>query len=169
MKWKLAQTAIVIAMLGIPTRFRLRAQNQSPPKQALARFTLATASYNFLVASGFLSEAAGGCPAVAQAGDGETIEITGAGRLDLTHKSVTAAGAFTQKTSAGTITSTGVWTATGLEGFQSYGISPFALLRDYPQLRTVGLFSMGHRMMPGFMMAGPMGGLMSGPLLRPGE
>jgi hypothetical protein len=76
MKWKLAQTAIVIPMLGIPARFRLRTQNP-PPQRAVAPFTLATASYNFLVASGFLCKATDGCPAVAQAGDGETIEITG--------------------------------------------------------------------------------------------
>jgi hypothetical protein len=164
MKRNLEKIAVLIAVLAVSVQLQSRAQEQLRQKQAPPRFTLATASYNFLIASGFLCDNADGCPAVAQAGDGETVEISGAGRLDLADKSVTAAGTFTQKTSAGTISTTGVWTATGLVSFQSYGIAPFALLRDYPQLRTVGTFSMGRPMMPRMMMAGPMGMLMAGPL-----
>lgn len=132
---------------------------------------IATANYNFLIASGFLCDNADGCPVVAQASDGETIEISGAGTLSLADKSVTAAGSFTQKASSGIITATGVWTATTLVGFEPYGITPFALLRDYPQLRAVGLSSAGRRpMMPGLLMAaaGPMAALMPGPLAAGG-
>jgi hypothetical protein len=165
-------TKIVIALAAViilAARFRLAAQNQPQPKQPPSRFTLATANYNLLIASGFLCEDADGCPAVAQAADGETIEITGAGTFALADKSVTAAGAFTQKTSSGAITATGVWTATRVVRFKPYGIAPFALLRDYPQLRTAGLFAMGRPMMPGLMMPGlMMAGLMAGPLAAGG-
>lgn len=156
----------VIAAVVLTAAVRLCAfgQVQSTQKQAPRRFTLATARYNFLIASGFLCEDADGCPIVAQAGDGETIEISGAGTLNSADKSVTAAGAFTQRNSAGAIASTGVWTATGLVSFESYGIAPFALLRDYPQLRTAGLFAVGGPM----MMPGPLGALMSGPLAAGG-
>jgi hypothetical protein len=168
MKRNLTKMAVAVAVVMMAVPFALAAQNQPPPKQASARFTLSTANYNLLIASGFLCENPDGCPAVAQAGDGETIALSGAGTLKLAEKSVTAAGAFTEKTSAGLITATGIWAAIGLVSFKPYGIAPFALLRDYPQLRTAGLFAMGRPMMPGLMMAGPMANLMAGPLAAGG-
>ena len=169
MKWNLTKLIIVIAVLAVPAPLRLRAQGLPQPRQAPPRFTLATANYNFLIASGFLCDNADGCPAVAQASDGETIEISGAGTLSLADKSVTAAGSFIQKADSGNISATGVWTATRLVSFEPYGIVPFALLRDYPQLRTVRMSSMGRPMMPGLMMAaGPMAALMPGPLAAGG-
>jgi hypothetical protein len=168
MKWNLTKIAIVIAVVAVVAPLWVCAQTQPKQKQAPPPYTLATASYNLLIASGFLCDNADGCPAVAQAGDGETIDISGAGRLDLAQKSVTAAGAFTEKTAAGAISITGVWTSVKLVSFQPYGIAPFALLRDYPQLRTVGMSSLGRPMMPGFMMGGPMGVLMAGPLAAGG-
>jgi hypothetical protein len=104
---------------------------------------------------------------VTRAADGETIEISGAGTLDLANKSVTAAGAFTEKTPTGEIVATGVWTATQLVSFDSYGVDHGALLRDYPQFRRLGLFVMAGPKMPG-PMAGPMAGLMAGPLAAGG-
>jgi hypothetical protein len=157
----------VIAVLVIAVQLPLRAQAQRQQNPAAPRYTLATASYSFLIASGILCENADGCPAVAQAGDGDTIAITGAGTLNAGDKSVTGAGSFIEKTSAGAINATGIWTATGLASFQPYGVAPFALLRDYPQLRTARLFSMGRPMMSGFM-TGPMAGLMGSPLAAGG-
>ena len=151
----------VIALLAIAARLRLSAQDQPQRKQGLPANTAATANYNFLIASGFLCDPgdSDACPAVAQAGNGETIEINGAGTLG--GKAVTAAGAFTEKTPSGDIVTTGVWTATGLVSFQSYGIAPGALLLEYPKLRTLG--PMGRGMMPGRM-----AGLMAGPLAAGG-
>lgn len=169
MKWTLTKIVIAIAVLAVAAPLRLRAQAQPQPRQAPPRFTLATANYNFLIASGFLCDNADGCPAVAQAGDGETIEISGAGTLDLADKSVTAAGSFVQKADSGATTATGVWTATRLVRFEPYGVAPFALLRDYPELRTVRMSSMGRPMMPALLMAaGPVAALMPGPLAAGG-
>ncbi len=126
MKWSLIKVVIAIAALAIPARLRLFAQDQPQHKKDLPRYTVATANYNFLIASGFLCDPNDSalCPAVARASNGETIEINGAGTLSLAGKSVTAAGAFTEKTPAGAIVTTGVWTATGLVSFESYGIDP---------------------------------------------
>jgi hypothetical protein len=146
-------------MIALATPLQPRAaqdqpqQKQSPPSPA------ATANYNFLIASGFLCDPPGGdvCPAVARASNGETIEISGAGTLAPAGKSVTAAGAFTEKTADGYVVTTGVWTSTGLMSFESYGLAPGALQRDYPQFRAPGASPMGK--MPGpvaAMIAGPM-------------
>jgi hypothetical protein len=180
MKWDQAVKIVtVMAALAIPAQLGLAAQDQpqesQPPqssqqKEEPPRFSLATANYNFLIASAFLCDPSDSttCPAVARAANGETIEISGAGTLGAAGKSVTAAGAFTVKAPTGEIATTGVWTATGLASFESYGIAPGALLRDYPQFRTLGAFpGKGGLMEPGFMMAGPMG-LMTGPLAAGG-
>ncbi len=153
----------LLAALAMPVR--LAAQDQPQDKKDLPGYTVATANYNFLIASGFLCDpdASAACPAVARASNGETIEINGAGTLGLAGKSVTAAGAFTEKTPTGGIVITGVWTATGLVSFESYGVDPRALLLDYPKLRTLGPFPMGRGMMPG-----PMAGLMAGPVAAGG-
>jgi hypothetical protein len=144
-------------------RLRLCAQDEPPDRKDLPGYTDTTANYNFLIASGFLCDLdhSDGCPAVARASDGETIEINGAGTLSPAGKSLTAAGAFTQKTSTGGIVSTGVWEAAGLVSFQSYGIAPRVLLLDYPKLRTLG--PMGRGMTPGRIP-----GLVAGPLAAGG-
>jgi hypothetical protein len=79
MKRSLTKIVIAIAVLAIPAQLRLAAQNQPQSREAPPRFTLATANYNLLIASGFLCEDADGCPAVAQDSDGKTIEVTGTG------------------------------------------------------------------------------------------
>src|SRR6516164_6340956 len=167
MKWSLV--VIVIAVLAIPVRLRVYAQDQPQQKQALTANAPASGSYNFLIASGFLCDPNDStqCPAVARSSDGETVEISGAGTLGLANKSVTAAGAFTEKTPTGEIVATDVWTATELVSFDSYGVDPGALLRDYPQFRRLGLFVMAGPKMPG-PMAGPMAGLMAGPIAAGG-
>ena len=167
MKRSPIKLVVVFAMLLVPVRLRLHAQDQQ--KQGQPANATATANYNFLIASGFLCDPndSTACPAVAKADSGETIEISGAGTLDLAGKSVAAAGAFTQKTPSGDIVTTGVWTATQLVSFESYGLDPGVLLRDYPQFRRLGLFVMAGPKMPG-PMAGPMAGLMAGPIAAGG-
>ncbi len=154
----------VVATLTMPAQLRLTAQEQPQQKQEQHTNTLATANYNFLIASGFLCDPNDStpCPAVARAGDGETVEISGAGTLDVTRTSVAAAGAFTEKSPNGYVITTGVWTATGLVSFDSYGIAPAALLRDYPQFRALGALPMGK------MMPGPIASMMAGPIAAGG-
>jgi hypothetical protein len=190
-KWdgQILADIVALAVLAIPAQLRLAAQDQPQPPQQVQqkaetpRFSPATANYNFLIASAFLCDPSDSttCPAVARAANGETIEISGAGTLGTANKSVTAAGAFTVKSPNGYVVTTGVWTATGLVSFESYGIAPGVLLRDYPQFRSLGPFGMGGPTMPGAMvgpmaspMLGPMGfmagptGLFSGPLAAGG-
>ncbi|PYV39360.1 MAG: hypothetical protein DMG06_23315 [Acidobacteria bacterium] len=117
-----------------------------------------SANYNFLVASGFLCDPNDSttCPAVARAANGNTIELSGAGTLNPSSKSITAAGAFAHKNSAGKIVETGVWTATELLSFKSYGIAPGALLRGNQKFRTSGILPIGRGLLAGPM---PTGGL----------
>ena len=103
-----------------------------------------SANYNLLVASGYLCDAAnlGSCPAVAQAANGDSIALSGVGTLNLSSKTVNAMGAFTHKRSNGEIVETGIWKATELLKFNSYGIAPGALLRDKRQPRPLGFSPM---------------------------
>jgi len=145
-------------------------QGQPQSTEAPPVSTQTGGQYNFLIASGFLcgAEHSGDCPAVAQAANGQSIEISGAGTLNPDGNSVTAVGAFTEKSPAGEIVSTGIWTATALVNFQFYGIAPGALPRDYPELRTAGVSAKGGPMASAVMMAGPRGNLMAGPLAAGG-
>jgi hypothetical protein len=153
----------VLAASAVPVRLRLGAQEQQQPKEEKPRSTPAPAKYNFLIGSGLLCDAdVSACPAVAAAANQETIEISGAGTLELPGKSITAAGAFVQKTPEGDIVATGVWTATELVSFESYGVAPSAMLLDHPTLRTPRTFPVNKMPAPlAAMMAGPMaaGGL----------
>lgn len=153
----------LIAALAIPVRLRLAAQDQPQAKEESPGSTAATANYNFLIGSGFLcgTDDSTACPTVARAANEETIEISGAGTLGLANKSVTAAGAFIQRTPTGEIVTTGVWTATGLVSFESYGIAPGALQLDYPRLRAFGALPVGK-------IPGPMAAMMSGPIAAGG-
>ncbi len=51
------------------------------------------------------------------------------GTLATQSKSVTAAGTYTRKSSSGTVLETGIWIASELVSFDSYGIAPGALMR----------------------------------------
>jgi hypothetical protein len=161
----LSRIVTVIAALSTPVQLRLAAQDHPQQKQSPPAKDAVTANYNLLVASGFLCDPSDStaCPAVAKAGNGATIEITGAGTLGLANSSLNAAGAFTEKTPTGEIVTTGVWMATELVSFESYGLAPGALLRDYPQFRRPGVFVMAGPTMPG-----PVAGIMAGPMAAGG-
>jgi hypothetical protein len=120
--------------------------------------TSAPAHYSFVVASGFLCDPgdSGTCPAVAKSVNGDTYEISGAGTFDPRNKSVKGAGTFTHKSTNGSVLETGVWTASALTSFDSYGIaSPAVLQREL----AVGGPQIGYRRLP--MRPGPLptGGL----------
>jgi hypothetical protein len=133
-------TAILILVTGADPRL---ADNDS-------------ANYNFLVASGFLCDPndSSTCPAVARAASGDTIELSGAGTLSLANKSIMGAGAYTHKSSTGEILETGVWTATALLSFKSYGVAPGALMRGTLKFKSSRLFPSGLGMLAGPMPAG---------------
>ena len=97
------------------------------------------------MASGYLCDAtnSGSCPAVAQATNGDSIELSGVGTLNPSSKAVCAMGAFTHKRSNGEIVEMGIWKATELMKFDSYGIAPGALMRDKRPSNSLGMFPMG--------------------------
>jgi hypothetical protein len=91
-------------------------------------------NYNLVLASGFLCNPGDSstCPAVAKSENGDTYEISGAGTFDPQSKSVKAAGTFNHKLSNGNLIETGVWVASDLVSFGSYGIAPAALIQKGP-------------------------------------
>jgi len=105
------------------------------------------ANYVFLLASGFLCEPgdSGSCPAVAKSAQGDTYEISGAGTFEAENKSVKAAGTFNHKGTNGAVLETGVWTASELISFGSYGIAPNALEQKGP---AYGSPQLGPKRMP---------------------
>jgi len=109
--------------------------------------------YILILASGFLCDPdhAEACPAVAKDVNGSSFEMSGAGLFDAQSESVKAAGTYTHKSPNGNVLETGVWIASELVSFDSYGAAPGALMR-----RGVAF---GPRHMP--MSSGPMptGGL----------
>lgn len=123
-----------------------------------ARAQNGPAGYFFVVASGFLCEGAdsGSCPAVAESSSGERYEISGAGTFDPRNKSAKAAGTFTHKSNNGNVLESGVWTATELISFLSYGSAPAALIQKTPAL---GRLQIGPKRPLIGSRAMPMGGL----------
>jgi hypothetical protein len=121
-----------------------------------ARAQTGSANYTFIVASGFLCDDSGGCPAVAKSANGDSYEISGAGTFDAQNKSVKAAGMFSHKSTNGNVLETGVWIASNLVSFDSYGIAPAALLQKGP---AFGSPQIGPKRLP--MRSGPLptGGL----------
>ena len=117
-----------------------------------------TGDYIFLVGSGFLCDLgeAYACPAVAKSAPGDSYEMSGAGTISAQSKSVTATGTFTHKSADGEAIETGVWIASEVVSFASYGIAPGALMRGG---RAFGPPPFGPRRLP--MLSGPMpaGGL----------
>jgi hypothetical protein len=99
-----------------------------------ARAQISSANYTFVVASGFLCVPgdSGSCPAVAKSANGDSYEISGAGTFDPQNKSVKGAGTFDHKSTNGNVLETGVWTASALISFDSYGIAPAAFTRRGP-------------------------------------
>jgi hypothetical protein len=88
-------------------------------------------NYIFLLASGFLCDPGDSstCPATVKAYQGDSYEMSGAGTFDAQNKSVKATGTFTHRSPDGIVLETGVWLASELVKFDSYGASPGALLR----------------------------------------
>jgi hypothetical protein len=89
-------------------------------------------NYIFLLASGFLCDPSdsSNCPATAKATQGDSYEMSGAGTFEAQNKSVKAAGTFTHKSPNGNVFETGVWLASELVTFDSYGAAPGALTRQ---------------------------------------
>ncbi len=82
-------------------------------------------SYDYLLGTSVLCGLApSACPDIAQAPNGDTVELTGAGTLAIHAKSVTGSGTFVHKDAAGNVKGSGTWTATDLLSFHSYGTSP---------------------------------------------
>lgn len=79
-------------------------------------------SLGYLVGTDFLCGLdPSACPAIARAPNGDTIEITGAGGITTHGKSATGGGTFVHKAPDGSTVAEGVWEATDLMSFQSYG------------------------------------------------
>jgi hypothetical protein len=114
--------------------------------------------YILLVGSGFLCDSgdSSACPAVVKSADGASYEMSGAGTLAPQSKSVTAAGTYTQKSSSGDVVETGVWVASELVSFDSYGIAPGALMREG---RALGPPPFGPKRSAMFSGSMPAGGL----------
>ena len=113
--------------------------------------------YLVLIGSGFLCQAndSSACPAVAKSADDSTYELSGAGTLAPQNKSVTAAGTFTHKSTDGVVLATGVWIASELVSFDSYGVAPGALTREG---RALGPPQFGPKRLPMFSCSMPTGG-----------
>jgi hypothetical protein len=114
--------------------------------------------YIFLVGTGFLCEMGDSyaCPAVVKSAQGDSYEMSGAGTFSTQSKSVTATGTFTHKSAEGDTLETGIWIASELVSFNSYGIAPGALTRGG---RPFGPPPFGPRRMPMFSGPMPEGGL----------
>jgi hypothetical protein len=117
---KLTQVAAVAAWVALPSLILFLCAGS-------ARAQISSANYTFVVASGFLCDSAA-CPAVVSSANGDSYEMSGAGTLNTQSKLITAAGTFAHKSTNGTVLGTGVWIASQLISFDSYGIAPGALL-----------------------------------------
>ena len=114
------------------------------------------ANYTFLVATGFLCDPGDSstCPAVVKSSNGDSYEVSGAGTLSTQGKTVTATGTFTHKSADGMVLETGVWIASELVSFDSYGIAPGALTREGRALGPPRFGPMRMQMLSGSMPAG---------------
>jgi hypothetical protein len=123
-----------------------------------AKAQTSSANYTFLLASGFLCDPSdsGSCPAVAKSANGDSYEISGAGTFEPKNKSVKAAGTFNHKATNGNVLETGVWTASDLISFDSYGMAPAALTQRGP---AFGRPQTGNQRLPMRLGPLPTGGL----------
>ncbi|HVN03244.1 MAG TPA: hypothetical protein VMT86_02435 [Bryobacteraceae bacterium] len=124
---------------------------------APARAQSSSANYTFLVAAGFLCDSgdSAACPAVVQSANGDSYQMSGAGTFKTQSKPVTAAGTFAHKSADGMLLETGVWIASELVSFDSYGIAPGALRNGG---RAVGPSKFGPMRMQMFSGSMPAGG-----------
>jgi hypothetical protein len=140
---------LVIAWVGVPCLAILLDAGSSNAQSG-------PANYAFLVATLFLCDPgdSSACPAVVKSAQGDSYEMSGAGTLTTQGKSVTAAGVFTHKSRDGNVLETGVWIASELVSFESYGIAPGALMRAGQAFGPPRFGPMGSRMFSGSMPAG---------------
>jgi len=126
------------------------------PGAGPARAQCSFANYTFLVASGFLcySGDSAACPAVVRSANGANYEMSGTGTLTTQSKSVTAAGTFTHKSADGNVLETGVWMASELVSFDSYGITPGAVPREGRAFGPTQFGPIRMGMLSGSMLAG---------------
>ena len=117
-----------------------------------------SANYTFLVAAGLLCESGDSAarPAVVKSANDDSYEMSGAGMFDAQSKSVKAAGTYTHKSANGNVLETGVWLASELVSFDSYGIAPGALRQ---QGAARGPQSFGSKRVPMSFGSVPTGGL----------
>ena len=94
-------------------------------------------NYIVLIAAGSSAIAVtpAACPAVVKSARGDSYEMSGAGTLDTQNKSVHASGTFAHKAPSGDVLDAGVWIATELVSFDSYGITRGALRQNGADLR----------------------------------
>jgi len=113
-------------------------------------------NYTIVIGSGFLCDPsdASTCPATTKATQGDTYEVSGAGMFDAQSKSVKAAGTFSHKSANGNMVDTGVWIASELVSFVSYGVAPSALLHEKSGLNPAQLVHMRLKMPSGPMPTG---------------
>lgn len=144
-----AFSTLVITWVAVPSLAIFLGAGPAMPQSS-------SANYTFLVASGFLCDPGDSatCPAVVRSANGDSYEMSGAGTLNAQSKSVTAAGTFTHKSSGGVVLETGVWIASELASFDSYGIAPAALLRTNQTLKPFQFGPSRMRMFSGPMPAG---------------
>jgi hypothetical protein len=85
--------------------------------------------YTFLVGAGTVcgDGDASKCPAVVKSETGDSYEMSGAGTFNARNKSVVAAGTYKHESPDGSVMETGVWSASELVRFESYGIAPAAM------------------------------------------
>jgi len=117
-----------------------------------------TPEYTFLIASGFLCAPGDSstCPASLKSANGDSYEMSGAGRLNTQRKLVQAAGTFSHKAPNGNLIETGVWIVSELTSFDSYGVAPGAIRK-----RGVALAPQpfGLKLLPKLIGPFPTGGL----------
>jgi hypothetical protein len=143
-------SSLVIRWVGVPSLALFLA--------AVPALAQSSSDYIFLLGSGFLCDIgdSSACPGVVRSLQGDSYEMSGAGTFSTQGKSVTAAGTFTHKSSDGNALETGIWIASELVSFDSYGIAPGALRRAG---QAFGPPPFGPKRLP--MLSGPMpaGGL----------
>ncbi|MEK6860720.1 MAG: hypothetical protein AABY07_02000 [Nanoarchaeota archaeon] len=79
-------------------------------------------NYDYLIGNEFLEEFG---PVMAKARNGDTIEFKGGGTFSTKPKTATGTGTFIHRNADGDIIGAGVWTATDLITFKSYGSGSF--------------------------------------------
>ncbi len=106
-----------------------------------------SATFQYLIGTDFLCALdPSACPAIAEADNGDTIEIAGSGNLSTRPKSVTGGGTFTHKNSSGSVLGSGSWTAEQLISFNGYGCGGLGL----PDNFCGGLAIIRVHLSPGF-------------------